>query len=122
MDILKIRGKARTTLAQEQDDEARMQNAYQKIIFKRMPILPRLLQDFGVKKEDFYELSFAKIRATYQSQGTSRPSRKRRYGSKYKDYKPIFENLKNKKRYTEPDEGLFEAVRNDRLKKQKKKT
>tara|TARA_Y100000004_G_scaffold22632_1_gene22997 strand:- start:494 stop:2026 length:1533 start_codon:yes stop_codon:yes gene_type:complete len=106
MDILKIRGKARPTIEQEQDDEARMQNAYQKIIFKRMPILPRLLQDFGVRQEDFHELSFAKIRAIYQ----------KTHRSKYKDYKPIFENLKNKKRYTKPDEGLFEEVRNDRLK------
>ena len=62
MDILKIRGKKRSTSAQEQDDLARIQNAYQKIIFKRMPILPRLLQDFGVKQNDFHELSFAKIR------------------------------------------------------------
>jgi len=116
MDILKIRGKGRPTLAQEQDDAARMQNAYQKIIFKRMPILPRLLQDFGVKQEDFYELSFAKIRASYQSQGTSRPTRKKTYRSKYKDYKPIFENLRNKKSRAGHDEGLFEQVRNDRLK------
>lgn len=116
MDILKIRGKRRNTLAQEQDDIARMQNAYQKIIFKRMPILPRLLQDFGVKQEKFHELSFAKIRASYQSQGTSRPTRKKTYRSKYKDYIPIFENLRNQKRYRTFDEGLFEEVRNDRLK------
>lgn len=111
MDILKIRGKKRPT-AQEQDDIARMQNAYQKIIFKRMPILPRLLQDFGVKQEDFHELSFAKIRRLYQ---TSPPSRKKTY-RKYKDYIPIFENLRNQKRYRTFDEGLFEEVRNDRLK------
>lgn len=116
MDILKIRGKRRDSSAQEMDDIARMQNAYQKIIFKRMPILRRLLQDFGVKQEDFYELSFAKIRALYQSQGTSRPTRKKTYRSKYKDYKPIFENLRNQKRYRTFDEGLFEEVRNDRLK------
>lgn len=117
MDILKIRGKKRPTVEQQQDDMVRMQNAYQKIIFKRMPILPKLLQDFGVKQEDFYEYSFAKIRASYDSQGTSRPTRKKRYRSKYKDYKPIFENLKNQKRYySDYDEGLFEEVRNDRLK------
>ena len=108
MDILKIRGKPRPSYIQEEDDIVRMQRAYQKIIFKRMPILRRLLQDFGVKQEDFHEYSFAKLRTLYQPQKSRR---------KFKDYKPVFQNLQNRKdRFTGPDEGLFEEVRNDRLK------
>ena len=111
MDILKIRGKPRKHESQIQDDIVRMQNAYQKIIFKRMPILPRLLQDFGVKNHEFHEYSLAKIRAFYGKRN------KRPLQSKFYDYQPIFSDLENRKgRYTGPDEGLFEEVRNDRLK------
>jgi len=117
MDILKIKGKS-GTYDKQQADTIRMQNAYQKIIFKRMPLLPRLLQDFRVPKEKFAEFSFSKLRNIYDT--SQRKPRKR----KFKDYVSLFQNLENKPstgnmlypRRDSPDEGLFEEVRNDRLK------